>query len=596
MSKLVYCLAIVFLFPLLSVAQKVKYKDLVVWLNARQFEKAEPFLKRYLKETNDNPSAFLFMGILFQEKAMNNDVLKNTDQIVTQCDSAVMFLDKAYNMVTEKELRKNDDYYQMYSRRDLRTGEFGVKLSDVRLDLENRVTSLKDRKDKVKIAKNSFLACERQYGSAVKIFVDLRSSYGSDKEFLLRSNDAMGTNLEKLIVYFDSTMASLNTFKAALKKIGKTPYNPIVDIREIANFKQDGSTDANFLEDDLKLWNYKQWATTALEKIKTEIIPLRESLIAYDISLNKLRDKCVRDSVSIHNELRSLPDNLVYAQAKKYDADPLPLAMFDMKRAELEYLSDKIRFKPLRDSINLKIRLNALKIELTNVKKIDSIATSILERNMDNELLNFEHFVSNAFGNNAVLISHINSMQGFAQREKQKKEIEWESTMQASKWLISGTDSIPIFNETNRDLPFKPLAVVEDKFTVGLLYKDSLATGYFYSITPSRVPDQKVVFAIDQPNFKKRHLPMIKNLNASIGQGQIYYVLIYSEVKVKDKFPITLAKIYKTDGLAWVYNYKLDLKPAELNFSADTGQLSIKLTGLSGESKVIVIDKNGKQL
>ncbi|MFM8911586.1 MAG: hypothetical protein ACKOE6_01555, partial [Flammeovirgaceae bacterium] len=351
MAKIVPFLVFVFLLPFVTVAQKVKYKDLIILLNAKQFEKAEPFLKRYLKETSDNPNAFLFMGITFQEKVMNNDILKNTDQMVAQCDSAVMFFDKAYNLVTEKELKKNDEYYQMYSRRDLRTGEFGIKLSDVRLDLENRVTSLKERKEKVKEAKKSFLACERLYSTAVKTFVDLHTNYGSDKEFLLRSDETMATNLEKLTAYFDSTMVSLNAFKAALKQVGKTSYNPIVDMQEIYDFKRDGSTVANFLEDDLKLWDYKRWASATLEKIKTEIVPMRESLIAFDISLNRLRDKCVRDSVSVHNELGLLSDNLLYAQLKKYDADPLPVAVFNMKWAELEYLSEKILFKPLRDSI-----------------------------------------------------------------------------------------------------------------------------------------------------------------------------------------------------------------------------------------------------
>jgi len=81
--------------------------------------------------------------------------------MVAQCDSAVTFLDKAYNTITEKELKKNGEYYQMYSRRDLRTGEFGIKLSDVRLDLETRVSLLKERKETAKEAKKQFLTCKR---------------------------------------------------------------------------------------------------------------------------------------------------------------------------------------------------------------------------------------------------------------------------------------------------------------------------------------------------------------------------------------------------------------------------------------------------
>jgi len=62
-----------------SIAQKVKYKDLIELLNAKQYEMAEPFLKRYLKETTDNASAYLYMGIIYQEKSLKNDILKQTE-------------------------------------------------------------------------------------------------------------------------------------------------------------------------------------------------------------------------------------------------------------------------------------------------------------------------------------------------------------------------------------------------------------------------------------------------------------------------------------------------------------------------------------
>ncbi|MFM7858568.1 MAG: tetratricopeptide repeat protein, partial [Flammeovirgaceae bacterium] len=369
MYKTASFLFFILLLPLALQAQKIKYKELITLLNARQFEKAEPFLKRYLKETSDNPNAYLFMGLIFFEKATNNDILKNTDQVLLQCDSAILFFDKAYSMVTEKELKRNDEYYQMYSRRDLRTGEFGIKLSDVRLDLENRTASLKERKERIKVAKKNLLTCERLYQQAVELFVGIRLSFASDKELLLRSDETIAIKLSKLTTYFDSTMLSVTSFKSALKQVGKTMYNPTVTIQEINDLGKEGSTNANFLENDIKLWNYKKWAANLSEKIKNEIIPLREGLIAFDISLNKLRDKCVRDSVSVYAELGALSDNILLTQLKKYDDDPLPIAIFNMKKAELEYLSDKIRLRPLQDSLDVNVRLSIIKTELTGLKK-----------------------------------------------------------------------------------------------------------------------------------------------------------------------------------------------------------------------------------
>jgi|GEM_PF-4372893 len=52
-----------------SWAQKTKYKDLIVLINARNYEVAEPHLKKYLRENTDNVSAYLYMAIIYQDKA-----------------------------------------------------------------------------------------------------------------------------------------------------------------------------------------------------------------------------------------------------------------------------------------------------------------------------------------------------------------------------------------------------------------------------------------------------------------------------------------------------------------------------------------------
>ena len=140
-----------------SFGQKVKYKDIFGLLNTKRYEEAEPFLKRYLKETNDNPNAFLYMGIIYQEKSAKDDVLKQTTRAIGNMDSAIFFYEKAYKSINEKELKRNDEFYQAYNRRDLRTGEFGVKLSDIQFDLEKKMEGLRERIDRVKMVKYYFV-------------------------------------------------------------------------------------------------------------------------------------------------------------------------------------------------------------------------------------------------------------------------------------------------------------------------------------------------------------------------------------------------------------------------------------------------------
>ncbi len=575
--------------------QKVKYKDLILLLDARQFEKAEPFLKRYLKDNSENPNAYLFMGITYQEKALSNDVLTHAEILVANCDSAVLFFDKAYNTITEKELKRNDENYQMYSRRDLRTGDFGIKLSDVRLDLETRVKSTKERKDRVIELNKFFVETKTLYFKANSAFREIESKYETENFLLLQSDEALVASLYKLVQTFDSTMSAFTNYKSVLKQIGKTSYNQQLNLQEIVQLKKDGTGIADFTNDDLKIWDYKRWAKSSIETIEKVISPLRDRMISYDISLNKLRDKIKKDSVSVVSELIQLEDRLLYSQLQKFDPDPLPISIFEMKKAEMRYQSDVISHKPTRDSSNIMLKLSYLTNELADIHVLDSVTSKLIKRDLDKEGVNYHHFITKAYGTKAVLNSLINTTLGFSNREKLRKEIEWEATIQATKWVINGSDSIPLYFEQSRDLNFKPLVIVDEKFTIGLTYKDSLASGYFYSITPTRIPDVKATFTVDQISFTKRNLPLIKCLSLVDPSGQVFFSIIFSESKTEDKFPVTITKIYKSDGLAWSNSFRLDLLPTELTYSADNGELSIR-TSAGGDSKIIVLDKNGKQV
>src|SRR5216684_1563903 len=108
MVNRLYIVSTLFLFSFAVSAQKVKYKDLIVLLTSKQYDKAEPFLKRYLKENDDNPNAFLYMGIVLQEKSSQMDPLLHNEALCSVLDSAAIYYSKAYKGITEKELRKND--------------------------------------------------------------------------------------------------------------------------------------------------------------------------------------------------------------------------------------------------------------------------------------------------------------------------------------------------------------------------------------------------------------------------------------------------------------------------------------------------------
>lgn len=575
--------------------QKVKYKDLFVLLNAKQYDQAEPFLRKYIAEKNDNPNAYLFMGIILQEKAANNDVLKHTDIMVNNLDSAVYFYDLAYKGINEKEIKRNDEYYQAYNRRDLRTGKFGIALSDVQFDLEKRMQALKERKVLVRELKTHYNNAESLYAKAQILFKDIQSKYKNAKTLFLRSDENTINDLKRIAQTFDSSMLAFKSYKDVSSAYGNSGHNQELTLKEISNLENDGTTPADFMQDKLPLWDYKRWAENSISGIEKEIVPMRENLIAYDIAINKLREKLKKDSVSVKNDLTKLVDKILYEQLKKYDADPMPMDIFGMKIAELGYLSELINNKPLIDSANVKLKLDLLKKELKEIEALDSISTKLEARDIDADALDYSHFVKNSYGTPSVLKSLIKTTKDFADREEERKEKEVKRFTESLRWMVSETDSIPLFMEASDNSKFKPLVLVEDKYTAGFQFADSTATGYFSTINPARKGGINISFPVDKKVFNRRKLPVTKALSASDENGQVFYILFFSEEKIQEKFPATLAKIYRTDGLAWSNNFSFDLLPVEVSFHVESGEVALKTSNPAGESKMAFIDKNGKQ-
>ena len=572
--------------------QKVKYKDIFGLLSTKQYEAAEPFLKTYLKETADNPNAFLYMGIVYHEKALKDDVLKQTKRTIGVMDSAIIFYDKAYKTVTEKEIKRNSEYYQAYNRRDLRTGEFGVKLSDIQFDIEKKMEGLRERIDRIKMVKFYFALADSLYRKSNSLYKSIHATYPGEREFYLRCDENLIKSLTMLSTRFDSCVKAFDNYKSSSSTVGKTGYNQSLSLSDIVDFKNDGLTDANFYQENVKIWDYKKFADKSRQAMEKEIIPMREHLITYDIEINKLREKLSNDSVSVKSDIHSLVDKLLMEQLKKYDKEPLPMEVFTLKITDLEYRSTLLENKAKKDSTDVHVRLKMLNREIKHINKLDSISGKLLSDDLDKRVLDYDYFVKNTYSTTAVLKSYVRGLKDYAEREKKVKESEIVKRTETLRWLVNGADSIPLFIEPSRS-KFKPLAVIAEKYTTGLQYTDSLnPTGYFYTISPSRIPDVKVSFPVEKPSFKEGSLVSSKALTFSDVAGQIYFVLLFTDRGKENKYAATLAKIYRSDGLAWSMNYELAFVPREISFKADSGELVIK----GDDNQQNTMDKNGKML
>jgi hypothetical protein len=570
--------------------QKVKYKDIFGLLNTKRYEEAEPFLKRYLKETNDNPNAFMYMGVIFQEKSAKDDVLKQTKRAVANMDSAIFFYDKAYKSITEKEIKRNSEFYQAYNRRDLRTGEFGVKLSDIQFDLEKRMERLRERIDRVKMVKHYFSLADTLYRRTNTLFRKIKAEYPQEQSLYLQGDESTLEALTALAVRFDSCVKVFENYRSSSTTIGRTGYDQALSLNEIHNYTADGETGTNFFLDEVEVWDYKKFAEKVKSGIQKDISPMRELLVSYDAEINELREKLSRDSVSVKSDLTKLIDQLLLEKLKKYDPDPLPMDIFTLKISDLEYRSTLIEQKSHRDSADLHFRKNLLQRELVYLNKLDSTADKLTPADIDRKSADYEHFITNAYSNTVVLKSYVKALKEYAEREKRKKNAEAEKIENALRWIITDNDSIPAMPDALSP-KYKPLILIQEKYTSGLHFVDStVVAGYFATIVPTRTADIMINFPLDKIYFSQADSSAYKSIVYADAAGQLYFVLIYGEKRTdSDKIAATLAKIYRSDGLAWSVNNLLDFVPMDILFKPETGEVTLK-----GETVESVVDKNGK--
>ncbi len=453
---------------------------------------------------------------------------------------------------------------------------------------------IKERPPQIRLLNSQFQNTRSFYSKAQGLFLEIQKTYAGQKELYLQSDEKLMSDLKHLAVLYDSAHIFFNDYKSTAGLLGKIGYNQDYDPQEIKDFKKDGVALVDFYHDDLHVWDYKRWALSSLEVIQKEIIPLKDQLVALDVEINQVHQKLKKDSVSVANEIMLLQKKIGFPELHKIDDQPLPVNVFRMKLAELSLGSQIVEDRPVKDSLDIPLQVGAIRKELVFARRLDSLAGILTNMNIENEVANYRHFISAAYGTPDVLRNLISATKGFAAREADRREKDLIKKVESLRWIINEGDSIPLFNEVAPSSRFKPLLLEEEKFTAGLQFVDTVATGYFYAITPSRKPVVKAVFPVDGRVFTRRSLPFTKALGTRDEKGLVYFVVVTSETRIKEKFPAAIARVNTSGGLAWSLHYEFVQLPGEINYSPDTDELSVRSKNAAGEVFAVIFDKSGK--
>lgn len=600
-----------------SIAQKIKYKDLFYLLNAKKYEEAEPFLRSFLsnpKET-EHPNANFQLGILLQHNASSKDLLKDTDEKLMLMDSSVYYYEKAKLLITEKELKKNSDFYGDYYRRDMRTGKMGIKISDVQLDIDERIGELQVNIDKTKALKLRFNKAVSFYNRAFDEYAAIVNNHQDNRQFLLRSDASTLDQLQKMLTSYDSAMSNFGKYKILLIGIKFPGYNQRLEVKEVEDIRHDGTEKADFFESNVRVWNYNKWGEYVKKAIMNEILPVHSKIIDYDKQLEVLYNKVMNESQSVVKDLNGFGEELIGGHLKEYDPDPFPLAVFDLKKAELHYHSfvldslEPALLEPLGNQVL------ATERSLEYLHDVENQVTHhIAKFDLEEEALNYAGFVKERFTDVNGVKQFIESKKKFVVDEKLVRLTQLEEMKEKSKWLIYKSDSIPLFMDSTAVSSKKDQGNTYVNFgkatsgdslvaTYGIVYNEQSSAVYTSVVPANHTIETLNTKPITSTNLSFDSLPGLSS-KTSVDQTGEMFVLIYNTVYNNEPTDAVLFRLDPNLSLSWFKEINLHYPPEDLSISGDFGVVAInydlqsidKSQGLQLISRVLFDSHTGENI
>jgi hypothetical protein len=310
-------------------SQKIKYKEVFPLLYPNQTQNGIELLRTFLEEekNHDEAHANYQFGEYFLAQFYAQNFLLDTAMLSDYGDSAKMYLDLGNQLIDEKELKKNDDYYQSFYRRDLRTGEFGIKLSDVHLDIEEKIKSIDQTLINVRLLHERLSSMQKTHQSQVNLFNAVVNKHDSFDSFLFQLDDKQLEELSTLIDFQKQITQKTDELEDVLSEMNKTQLLGKLELRAISDFKA-LELILDPYQNNYVTWDFEEWFYSTSGQFRSEVEAYKTSLQYWDEELNQSQTKL--DEGISGDIQRQLTPSMIEFQ-KKYDPSASMMRYLSLK-------------------------------------------------------------------------------------------------------------------------------------------------------------------------------------------------------------------------------------------------------------------------
>lgn len=565
-----------------SLAQKkIKYdKDVFPLIEAKDYDQAMPLLWQFLSDpkNEDDPNPNLQVGLYYESLVNGYHIIRDSTAIIGAADTAVIYLTKAKGLVTEKELKKNDEFYQDFYRRDLRTGEFGIKISDVQLDIEKKLQSLRNIYKNAKNIYADLYSTNANNEFSLAAYKSFTARYPNINDLYLMATDDIKDTLSLIIDKNTEIREKFDRVRDAVSLIGKKGYSPELNFKDIENYGEDGLTSVDFFANDVEAWNYGDWASDTERTIKRDITRLKGQIISTNQKLKAQGEKINSGSGILDEDPITEIDAQLLADIRSYDDDPLPIDLLSilLNKNKIDYLTSETLNERMADLDDVDYQLAVSDSLMLLIDQMETAVAKLVEPGITVAAKKYSKLISQEYGGDVGLIKYRQGLESKLASWRSKWESYNEGYRSRARWGVSedGADSLYLIPRMDslyvaQDFSkyYSIISMKDDSsntYVVGLEFKGATDKGFMARVNNAR----KIVW---KQNFKltgfvysdSAFLVSGKFIPSNPGDVAAY---IFSLVPDSDNNIIALSTTPEGE-MNWVNHRKISRAPVDVKFN-----------------------------
>lgn len=320
-------------FAFVCLPQTGAYKKL---LSDRSTMDREVFYDQLLQFQKANVE---FSNVYYQIGKVEQDIFANLDPIVDRVASrqriynAKTSFGLAKNYLDEREVSRFPDWYDVPDT----VAKDSISAVGVRTIEKSHENSENYAIYYEELIENYDQAVYH-YLKAREGFIQINTSADNLRQLFLKANDSLKMAVRAVGVSFDSSMYYVDNYRDIYRKLPHTKKRKVnINRRKIDHFRMNGITPANFLADDIDVWDYKQWSDRFLDLLKIEVDGLQDEIkTAYRFFL-ATNDKMINGDECIQAQLDDLKFQRIINLITKYDNESVLIDIFQYLISKLDY-------------------------------------------------------------------------------------------------------------------------------------------------------------------------------------------------------------------------------------------------------------------